>query len=503
MRRKKIAATSSEQHRILIVDDDIGIIRTIEVLLKRNGYNFLGITDPVEAIELIRKEHFDLVVLDYIMKPINGDQVVESIRSFNEEIYILLLTGHKDLAPPLETIRQLSIQGYCEKGDRFDQLLLLIESGIKSLNLMQSIKNFKDGLNNILEAAPKIYHLQAIEDLLEEILTSLTPLVNSQDAFILVDNSQNLVRNDKILFRGLGKYQINMNDFTANWAPNLMEKIGYARTTKKIIFVEQGLILPLVYNNESIGVIFVENIDLKEAIGLLEIYATQATSALNNALLHSMLDVKNKELNKTYGELRLRYLETIEVLRLTVDAKDVYTCGHSDRVALYAVTLGEALGLCPSELELLRLGGVFHDIGKIATMDSVLLKNGKLDLEEFDEIKKHAIKGAHILSAVSMFKEVVPLIRHHHERYDGKGYPDGLQGEEIPYLARILAVADAFDAMISDRQYRKRLTSEEARRQLLEGAGTQFDAQIVKAFLELGERVDQVPQKPDPNKLLF
>jgi len=118
----------------------MGIVDSLSIFLKRSGYNFIGVTDPMEAIERVKNEHFDLMILDFIMDPIHGDQVVEEIRKFNKELYILLLTGHKDLAPPLETIRKLDIQGYCEKSDKFDQLLLLIESGIKSIAQMNEIK---------------------------------------------------------------------------------------------------------------------------------------------------------------------------------------------------------------------------------------------------------------------------------------------------------------------------------------------------------------------------
>ena len=113
--------------KIIAVDDEEGIIDSLSIFLKRSGYEFVGATDPEQAIEMVKNEHFDLMILDFIMTPIHGDQVVEEIRKFNKELYILLLTGHKDLAPPLDTIRRLDIQGYCEKSDKFDQLLLLIE----------------------------------------------------------------------------------------------------------------------------------------------------------------------------------------------------------------------------------------------------------------------------------------------------------------------------------------------------------------------------------------
>lgn len=140
-------------------------------------------------------------------------------------------------------------------------------------------------------------------------------------------------------------------------------------------------------------------------------------------------------------------------------------------------------------MKTLRIGGIFHDIGKIGTSDDILLKTDRLTEEELKEIQKHPLKGARILSAVSMFRDVVPVVKCHHERIDGKGYPEGLRGDSIPLLARIISVADAFDAMLSDRAYRTRLTLGEAKQQLLNGSGTQFDSHIVSVFLEIIDNI--------------
>jgi putative nucleotidyltransferase with HDIG domain len=196
-----------------------------------------------------------------------------------------------------------------------------------------------------------------------------------------------------------------------------------------------------------------------------------------------MVNIKNDELKRTYDELRKTYLDTIEALRLTVDAKDEYTRGHSDRVAYFACKVGKAIGLTDAELETLRIGGIFHDIGKIGTSDEILKKTDMLSGQEYDIIKQHPLKGAHILSAVSMFEDAVPLIKCHHEWVDGSGYPLGLKGEEIPFLGRILSVADAFDAMTSTRHYRLKLNLENAKDQLVKGSGTQFDKQVVDIFI--------------------
>lgn len=481
--RKKMAEVSTN-YKILIVDDEEGIINSLKVMLTRSGYYCVGISNPVEAIERLKTESFDMLILDYIMSPIHGDEVVAQIREFNKDIYILLLTGHKDLAPPLETIKELDIQGYCEKGDRFDQLLLLIESGIKSISQMRTIKQFKDGLNRILYAVPKIYQLQPIDTILEEILEGLMPLVNSKDAFILVDDC--ISSHGELIFKGVGEYKIPVESLVMMLSPELMERIGYARETRATVYLDHGIILPLIgENNTSIGVIYIESNNFDEGLKLLEIYSSQASSSINNAFLHSLINMKKEELDRTYQELRNRYIDTIEALRLTVDAKDIYTRGHSDRVSYYAAKLGEAFNLSQEEIELLKVGGIFHDIGKIGTADDILFKTDKLDFSEYEEIKKHPLKGAYILSAISMFKDVVPIVKYHHERMDGKGYPEGLKGEEIPLLARILTVADAFDAMTSERKYRSKLNLAETINQFKMNSGTQFDPVVVDKMLEL------------------
>lgn len=332
---QNVQNSENTNYKIIAVDDEEGIVDSLSIFLKRSGYQFVGVTDPLEAIEKVKSEHFDLMILDFIMTPIHGDQVVEEIRKFNKDLYILLLTGHKDLAPPLDTIRRLDIQGYCEKSDKFDQLLLLIESGIKSIAQMNQIKHI------------------------------------------------------------------------------------------------------------------------------------------------------NSELSDTYEKLEQAYLESIQTLRYTVEVKDSYTRGHSDRVSEYSVLLGKHLGLPQTDLDTLRVGGLFHDIGKIGVPDAILQKNGRLDDDEYSQIKQHPNIGIHILSHAKIFQNILPIVEHHHEKFDGTGYPGRLAGNNIPYLARIAAVADSFDAMASRRAYRNSLPLDVIIDEFERCKGTQFDPEIANVFLDI------------------
>jgi diguanylate cyclase (GGDEF)-like protein/putative nucleotidyltransferase with HDIG domain len=178
------------------------------------------------------------------------------------------------------------------------------------------------------------------------------------------------------------------------------------------------------------------------------------------------------------------HLRTIEALAIAIDAKDEVTHDHVHRVQIYATGLARLFGLSEAEIEALKAGALLHDIGKLAVPDYILNKPDKLTTAEFDKMKVHTIVGAEILTRVGFPYPVVPVVRHHHERWDGRGYPDGLRGDQIPMTARILAVADCFDAVREDRQYRKAMTREQAIDLIKSGSGTMYDPDVVRLFLE-------------------
>ena len=193
----------------------------------------------------------------------------------------------------------------------------------------------------------------------------------------------------------------------------------------------------------------------------------------------------NTRLSDTYTKLEQAYLDSIETLRYTIEAKDMYTRGHSDRVAAYSVMIGEKLGLPEAELKKLELGGLFHDIGKIGVPDSILLKEARLTDEEYSQIKQHPNIGVHILSNASIFNDILPIVEHHHEKFDGSGYPSKLAGNDIPFLARIATIADSFDAMASKRAYRNSLDIQTIISEFEKCRGTQFDPELTNIFLDI------------------
>jgi putative nucleotidyltransferase with HDIG domain len=195
-----------------------------------------------------------------------------------------------------------------------------------------------------------------------------------------------------------------------------------------------------------------------------------------------ILRARSHELLESYRRLQERSLEAIASLNATVDARDPYTAGHSARVQRIALAVAEELGVGRERLEAVRYGSLFHDIGKIAVPDAILSKPASLTRDEYEVIKRHPMDGADIVSKLGSLRDAVPLIRHHHERWDGHGYPDGLSAEAIPAEACIIGLADAWDAMTSDRPYRPALSVDVAAAEVRAGRGTQFAPAIVDAF---------------------
>ncbi len=238
------------------------------------------------------------------------------------------------------------------------------------------------------------------------------------------------------------------------------------------------LSVPLSLKDRVIGVL---NLYTKEPhhftsheINLFASLASQAAIAIENARLFESLE-----------EI---YIDVITALASAIDARDAYTHGHSQRVTEYAVAIAEEMGLSPAEVDIIRNASILHDVGKIGIKERILKKPGLLTEEERREMEYHPFIGTRILQSVKLLEPVMPLVYHHHERFDGTGYPDGLKGEEIPLGSRIISVADAFESMTSDRPYRKAMPTEDAVAELRRWAGKQFDPRVVEAFLRVLEK---------------
>ncbi len=261
--------------------------------------------------------------------------------------------------------------------------------------------------------------------------------------------------------------------------------------------------VPIVYNSKVVGV-YEEIKSYKEIemhlnkvtsiilvtvfTGLVLLYFLLLriiyTSSKKLVSQNESLIEKSKELELSYEKLNTTYKETIMALSNAVDARDPYTAGHSDRVTKLSLEIGSIIGLSNKQLEILEIAALFHDIGKIGIPDAVLNKPGKLTEDEYNKIKEHPEIGVSILKNINFLEEELSIILHHHERYSGSGYPTNISGQAIPIESRIITVADTYDAMTSDRPYRKGLSSKTSIEEIVSEQGRQFDPSVVMAFLK-------------------
>lgn len=484
MRQHKASAAQNALS-ILALDDDPIMTSTIQAYFQRSGYLVDVENDPMRAIERVRAGHYDILLLDFLMSPVCGDQVVEEIRKFNRELFIILLTGHKTMAPPIRTIRALDIQGYYEKSDRFDQLELLVESCAKSIQQMRTIHVYQEGLTSMVNALPAIYQLQSVEHIAECVMQSMMGFLSSTGCILALDPSR---REGASADRGEHRYLSRATGtMVADSDSAQLDRILAALKKEGHLISEKQVLFPLTDGDRLIGYLGLElpQPPACNQIQLLVIFARQISASLSNAFLHELVQEKNRALDQAHIQLQGNYTETITAVRNIVDAKDFYTRNHSDRVSFYAVELARHMGKSEDYCQRLKVAGLFHDIGKLGIPDGILLKEARLTDAEFEVIKTHPGRGAELLSDITYFHDILPAVRSHHERYDGGGYPDGLSGENIPEQARIITVADSFDAMTSDRRYRGSLGLEAAIEELMLGRGTQFDPAMVEAFIPL------------------
>jgi len=354
----------------------------------------------------------------------------------------------------------------------------------------------------------KNYHLERVVDrlkILYKISTSLTTVIDSDEIIkMIVEKSASIMKAkiaslmivDKEKEELYVKYAIGLNpeflnarvsihDSISGWVvregkplivKNIEEDERFKRVNKSNYESKSLISSPVIIKGEVVGVLNVNNkIDggefTEDELELLNTLCGQTAVSLENA--------------KLYNDLQKSYFDTIRALVNAIEAKDKYTRGHSERVTCYALEIGKRLNMSTKQLEVLQHAAILHDIGKIGTDLNILHKNGSLTDDEYDVIKEHPVVGSQILEPISFLESVKRIVTEHHERYDGKGYPNGKKGDELTIESRIIAITDAFDAMTSDRPYRKAMDVEDAIAELKRCAGTQFDPYLVDIFINI------------------
>jgi len=362
----------------------------------------------------------------------------------------------------LEKKVKLRTQELKKSKDRLSILYQISRSISSTLELNKILKVILDfsvkisGANRgsvmLLDEKKNIFFIKAAYNLSEKIIREVTFAKDENTVGWVVKNKKPLYTKDLEKDKRFSK----------------KEEINYK--------LKQLLMVPIIIEREVKGIINLDNNTsfTTDTINLLKSFSEQTAVAINNARL--------------YQKIQDSYFEIVKALAQAIEAKDPYTHGHSERVMQYAVQIAQKLGLPKKEINSLRYAAILHDIGKIGVRGIVLNNPNSLTSEEYDEIKKHPLIGEGIIKPIELLQPIRTLIRHHHEWYNGKGYPDGLSRKNIPLGARILAIADAYDAMKSDRPYRKALTEETAIQELKRGSGSQFEPKLVGILLKILKR---------------
>lgn len=336
------------------------------------------------------------------------------------------------------------------------------------------------------------------DDVLQAVLDKTIELVNARNGSVMLiaeesdyleiavahGLSDDVVRNARPkLGKGIAGY------VAVSGQPKVLRsgfKDRYSQTSGTASQTKSAMCVPLKAKGEILGVLNVSDkstgndFDAND-LRLLLLLANLAAVAIENATLY-------RNINEMFNE-------TVKALASAIDARDPYTEQHSQRVSQYSVIIAEELGMTAAEIEQIRIGALLHDVGKIGVKEAILLKPGRLTDDEFTEMKAHPVTSGNIMKQVRLFRAMLPILYHHHESFAGRGYPYGLTGTDIPFHARIVAVADTFDAMTSDRPYRKGLPLEVAVEEIRKNSGVQFDPQCAEAFLRAVEKGRIDPQK--------
>jgi response regulator RpfG family c-di-GMP phosphodiesterase len=475
------SSSASERARVLVVDDEETIREMLAEFLEMEGYWVASAPDGMAALTVLEDNDIDLVLSDLKMPRMGGITLLEQLSKHAPSTVAVIMTGFGTVETAIDAMK-LGAYDYILKPFKLDEVLHVVERALQKKRMEEE--------NMRLREAVSLYEVS------EAISTSLS---FDQVMQTVTDCCLGEVDGDLVStwLGGDGGYRERsreMSDRPPAGGTDVGE-IDPGAVLKGLrsgpllvhgdeanVFFEGGvtaplsslLAVPMMVKNRLLGFILVGSLRPRKRLQegqrkLLSIMASRAAAALENARL--------------YGNLQDTFQQTIQGLAKAIDKMDRYTAGHSERVARYAVYLARRLDLGEEQIRVVQQSALMHDIGKIGCAVN-LNKPGKLTDDEYDVFKKHPVYGKDILSPITFMLPLIPGVHLHHERYDGRGYPLGLAKGDIPLLARLMSVADSYDAMTSNRSYRRSIPHEVAAAELERCSGSQFDPELARAFLD-------------------
>jgi putative nucleotidyltransferase with HDIG domain len=466
--------------RILIVDDEDMIRDLCFHILAAEGYAVTTMSNGEAALEELRRGSTDLLITDIKMPGMDGLELFERVRILNPDIVTVFITGHGTIDTAIESLMR-GVEGFVLKPFTQEELLNAVDRAItrsrlqkENIRLKALIPLFE--ISKLLISEIDLAHLFKIitEVLVKEFSVERVSLmlVDEGSGKLIIRASHGLPQD--LALQSQRKPGEGVSGFVLKHRKPLIITKGQHPDQEVMNALNMddmplsSMSVPLIGRDKKLGVLNVSKFSdptfTTSDLQIVSVLASQVVAAMENATL--------------YEGLRESYFRTVQALVAAVEAKDPYTRWHSTNVAKYAVAIGRDLGLLPSQLEEIHIAAILHDVGKIGISERIISKPDRLSREEFDIMKDHPAHGMRILEPIGFSQSIINAIYQHHERFDGKGYPQGIGGENISIAARILSVADTLDAMISERPYRGTISVEAVLRELDKEAGHQFDPEV-------------------------
>lgn len=498
---------------LLFVDDEESILDIANTYFSGRGYTVLTASNGREAIDVLESNRIDCCFTDINMPEMDGLELAEYIRKYDNTVPVVVMTGFPSLDNTIHTLKN-GVVDFLIKPVNLNQMELSVRRVLRERRLF--IENVI--LSKEVEGKAKLEQLNyeltnKNNDLnvVNRIMTDFSSLRESSDVFKqLVDMTIDIVHADAACFHLIKESGDQSMAIATAAAQNLggdglggedpFAPLNDSRIQNLIVDVVRDDQPLLVSNNNGGGSIhtkmksfMVAPLKIRSKIlGVLSASVMLGNHRFTEKDLYHLTFMSNKaaaaiENLALYENIYSNLLATLYAFVKAIEARDPYTKEHSSRVTRLAVAMAKAMGRTNEDCEILNVAGLLHDIGKIGIRDDILLKPGRLDENEYRIIQQHPIIGAEIMDNLGLWHREKQIVRGHHERFDGTGYPDRLKGEKIPVLARILSVADVYDALASDRAYRRRMKEEKILGIMYSGAGSQFDPDIVYVFRRLYE----------------
>jgi response regulator RpfG family c-di-GMP phosphodiesterase len=487
--------------RVLVVDDEKVIREILSEFLTMEGYVVRSVEDGEDALTELRMRPYDMVISDLKMPKVGGLQLLEQIALEKLNVLTVIMTGFGTVETAIEAMKK-GAYDYILKPFKVEEVVHVVQRGLERQQLQAENVRLREALT-LYSVSEAIATSLDIEHVLDVILNAAVKEAEGDVATLHLQDPKSGRYEERIKIMSEAA---EARPETSLPTPDLEELVGYFHKGDPILahgvkanrfFSNQpgnNLVsftsVPLQVANRFIGMLNVFSFTRGKKFDegsrkMLSILASRAATSIENARLYDDLVIKNRDLQAANQSLEENFRQTITGFAHALEESDRYTRGHSDRVADYARIIAQGLTLPNDHVDTVVRAGLLHDIGKIGIRSEKLNKPGKLTPEEVMMFREHPGKGKRILEPIPFMRNLIDGCWCHHEAFDGGGYPRGLERDSIPLLGRIVAVADAYDAMTSDRAYRKALPHQVAVDEIERCSGTQFDPEIAEVFLKV------------------